>query len=185
MSQKLATMDARVRANELTLLAIVAMVVMLFAAFTAAYLIRRTADDWQHLPIPAILWGNTVIILLSSGTIELARLKARSEQDPKDQARGRFGARFWLAVTLALGLLFVVGQLAGWRALAEQGLFYYEFPHSAFICMLTGVHAVHLIGGIVALGVANRRPAVLKLCVLYWHFVGIVWLYLLIMLSLL
>ncbi len=160
------------------------MVVMLFAAFTAAYLIRRTAADWQHLPIPPILWVNTVIILLSSGTIELARLSSRSKVGQGEEQQG-VGTRFWLGVTLALGLFFVVGQLWAWRTLSAEGLFYQEFPHSAFICMLTGVHAVHLIGGVVALVVANRRPDVLKLCVLYWHFVGVVWLYLLIMLSIL
>ncbi len=182
MNQKLTTVDARARGNELTLLAVVAMVVMLFAAFTAAYLIRRTAADWQHLPIPAILWVNTVIILLSSGTIELARHSARSKDGEERQG---VGTRLWLGVTLALGVLFVIGQLWAWRTLSAEGLFYQEFPHSAFICMLTGVHAVHLIGGVVALVVANRRPDVLRLCVLYWHFVGVVWLYLLIMLSIL
>ena len=163
-------MQARARANELTLMAFLCTVVMLFAAFTAAYLIRRSGADWQRLSMPSILWVTTAVLLASSVTIELAR---------------RSGSRRWLAATLVLGAVFLAGQLLAWRALATAGVFLPTHPHSSFFYMLTAVHAVHLIGGIVALALVAARGGRAGLCATYWHFVDGVWLYVFGMLSVL
>ena len=162
--------EARERANELLLLAILASVVMLFAGFTSAYLIRRTGIDWRRAPLPAILWFNTVVLLASSATIELAR---------------RGGSRRWISATLVLGLAFLAGQLAAWRVLVTQGIFVSTHPHGSFIYMLSAVHGVHLLGGIIALVYATALQRNVGLCATYWHFVDGVWLYVLMMLSVL
>ena len=164
------TAEARSRANELLLLAIVATVVMLIAGFTSAYVIRRTGSDWQRVPLPAIVWANTVVLLASSATIELAR---------------RSGSRRWFATTLVLGFVFLAGQLYAWHVLVTQGIYMSTNPHSSFIFMLTAVHGVHLLGGIIALVYATVQQRNIGLCASYWHFVDGVWLYLLVMLSLL
>jgi len=162
--------EARARTNELLLLSFLATVVMLFAAFTAAYLIRRTAADWGRIALPRIFWVNTVILVASSGTIELARRRAD---------------RRWLFVTTVLGLLFLGGQLVGWRTMAENGVVLPTHPHSAFIYMLTAVHGLHLLGGLAVLIYVTLRATTVRLCATYWHFVDAVWIYLLVMLTVL
>ncbi len=160
--------------------ALLATLSMLFAGFTSAYLVRRVGSDWQHISLPSILWFNTALLLASSLTLELARASMRRWRT--DAVKG------WLLATTVLGLAFLVGQLFAWRQLAAQGIFVPTSPHSSFFYMLTGVHGVHLLGGIFALFYALRRvwrsrwsaaePSALNLCATYWHFVDRLWLYL-------
>lgn len=163
-------MEARARTHELTLMAFMATVVMLFAAFTAAYLIRRSGPDWERLPLPDLIWVNTVVLLASSGTMELAR---------------RRGDRRWLLLTTALGAAFVIGQLFVWKQWSAAGVFVSSYPYSSFLYVLTAVHGLHLLGGVLALCYALSRPEALPLCALYWHFVDGLWVYLMGVLTLL
>ena len=164
--------DARIRSrsNELTLLAFMATVVMLFAAFTSAYLIRRTGSDWDTLSLPRIIWLNTAALLASSMTMEFAR---------------RSQSRRWLMLTTALGVGFLAGQGFVWRALATDGVFLSTSAFGSFLYMLTAVHGAHLIGGVGTLLYATVRQRSFGLCAVYWHFVDGVWLYLVLMLSVL
>ena len=157
---------------------------MLFAAFTSAYLVRRAGSDWAPLQVPSVLWINTVVLLLSSVTIELGRRAFESWRP--------LAFRKWMSVTFFFGALFIAGQFLAWRQLAEQGIFLGSNPHSSFFYVLTSVHAVHVLGGIAALlyvmvqswryrltpGVSSA-PA---LCATYWHFVDAVWIYLFVVL---
>lgn len=159
-------------------------VTMLFASFTSAYLVRRAGSDWAPLQIPSVLWVSTAVLLASSATIELTR---RAFQSWKPLA-----FRKWMSATFVLGVLFICGQLLAWQQLAEQGIFLQSNPHSSFFYVFTAVHALHVLGGIVALlyvlvqswryeltpGVSSA-PA---LCATYWHFVDAVWLYLFVVL---
>jgi cytochrome c oxidase subunit 3 len=153
---------------------------MLFIGFTSAYILRRTSDDWRPLGAPPVLWANTVALLLSSAALQRARRRLRGW----DLA----GAQAAFLVTGLLGLLFVGGQVLGWRQLSARGVFLSSHPHSSFFYVLTGVHALHLLGGLAwftALLVRFRRMAVLpgedglRLFATYWHFLGGLWLYLL------
>jgi cytochrome c oxidase subunit 3 len=159
--------QARTRANELALLAVIATVVMLFAAFTAAYLIRRTDADWQRVELPRLFAVNTLILLASSLTMEGAKRRRRG----------------WLTATALLGLAFLVGQFMAWRQLASQGVFLPTSPHSSFLYMLTAIHGLHLVGGLAAIIYAVTRRSVLNLVAVYWHFIGAVWLYVLMLLG--
>jgi cytochrome c oxidase subunit 3 len=158
--------QTRSRTNELQLLAVLATVVMLFAAFSSAYLIRRTGSDWQRVEFPTILWINTGILIVSSFTLEVARRRSG----------------IWLALTVALGAAFLVGQAFAWRTMAAHGVFLPTNPHASFLYLLSAVHALHLIGGLAALVYALRRRAAIGLCAAYWHFVGGVWVYLILLL---
>src|SRR5512146_1517805 len=133
----------------------IAAISMAFAAFTSALLVRQgAAPDWHHFALPRILYVNTAILLLSSGTMALAarRLGAAWElaADRPPGAVGTGAGLTWLVLTLGLGLLFVGGQLLAWRSLAAQGLFLATNPSSSFFYVFTAAHAVHLLGGIAA-----------------------------------
>jgi cytochrome c oxidase subunit 3 len=162
------------------LMAFLGTVSMLFIGFTSAYIVRRTAMDWRALPAPRLLWWNTAALLLSSVAVE----RARRRRDLLDRA----GLARWLAVTAALAGLFIAGQLKAWRLLAALGFFLSSNPHSSFFYLLSGVHLLHLGGGLVwfALVLARLRGAryaaaaggrSLSLFATYWHFLGLLWLY--------
>lgn len=159
---------------ELGLWVFLATVTMLFAAFFSAYLVRSTGEDWRPIALPPILWANTAVLAASSATLVRARVVA---------ARGL--QRRWLLLTALLGLLFVGGQLAGWRQLLAHGVHLPTSPHSAFFYILTGLHALHLVGGTALLlwAAAATPPGApdparadpLRLCGAYWHFMGALW----------
>jgi cytochrome c oxidase subunit 3 len=167
------------------LVAILATVTMLFTAFTAALLVRRTGTDWTPIALPPIVWVNTVFLVASSAAVELARVSLRRDT-PDLPAR-------WLGIAGLLGVLFLVGQIAAWRALSARGVFLPTSPHASFFYMLTAVHGAHVLGGLGALGWTLSRTlggaytrehhAGFTHTAIYWHFVGGVWIYLLILLS--
>jgi cytochrome c oxidase subunit 3 len=170
----------------------IAAITMSFAAYTSALVVRQgAAPDWRHFRLPPILFLNTALLLASSGTLELAR-RPLVRKAPRAIVSGSEGVR-WLALTLALGLLFLAGQVAAWRELAAQGLYLSTNPSSAFFYVFTALHALHLLGGVAALGyvmgrlhasVAGLPAAALQAASLYWHFMGVLWLYLLLVLAL-
>jgi cytochrome c oxidase subunit III len=158
-------------------------VTMLFIGFTSAYILRRASSDWQPLSPPPVLWLNTGLLLLSSVTLETARRRLRGWN--------LAGAEHAFVATGVLGALFVAGQYVGWQQLAARGVFLASNPHSSFFYVLTGVHALHLFGGLcwfVAALSRLRRMAYLpgedglRLFATYWHFLGAVWAYLLFLL---
>jgi cytochrome c oxidase subunit 3 len=153
---------------------------MLFIGFTSAYIVRRTGVDWRALPAPRLLWWNTAALLLSSVTLERSRQRRR--------ALDGAGVAAWLAATGLLAGLFVAGQFRGWRVMSALGYFLSSNPHSSFFYLLSGVHVVHVGGGLVwflavlwALRVRGATSAdagrSLSLLATYWHFLGALWLY--------
>jgi cytochrome c oxidase subunit 3 len=165
-------------------------ITMSFVALTSALFVREgSAGDWQHIALPSILYANTLVLLLSSFTVEMARrafaVGVVVEGRPANLALA------WLVVTFALGLLFVAGQYEAWRQLAAQGLFLATNPNSSFFYVFTGMHILHLLGGVAALVyligqlagsyTAFRRIAFANTAT-YWHFMGALWLYLLLVL---
>ncbi len=161
-------------------------IVMLFAGLSSAYIVLRGAPSWQNIDLPGLLWLNTIILVASSFTIDLAR---RAVSGNRIQTMKR-----WIAVSAALGLAFLVGQLAAWQQLVNAGVYLPSTLHSSFFYLLTGIHGVHLVGGVIAMGyvfrmafrnrltVFNCEP--LKLCATYWHFMDGLWLYLFMLLVL-
>lgn len=167
---------------------VLASITMTFAAFTSALIVRQgSATDWRHLTLPRILYFNTLLLLASSFTLELARRQVGSFMSAR-QDRIAHPAR-WLYVTLFLGLLFVAGQYIAWLQLRAQGLFLATNPNSSFFYVLTAAHALHVLGGLGGLTRVIRRlnrstlrKSTLDATSHYWHFMDALWVYLLLLL---
>jgi cytochrome c oxidase subunit 3 len=161
-------------------------ITMSFAAFTSALFIRQASTDWTHIAAPRILFASTAVLLLSSVLIEVSR--RGFDGKPASQIKEESEGRMLLAATLVLGLAFVGGQYLAWRELAAQGFYLATNPNSSFFYLLTGVHALHVLGGIAALAyllavLAARgsvRRNLVNGVVVYWHFMAALWLYLLV-----
>ena len=163
-------------------------VTMMFAAFTSALVVRKgSSQDWQSFTLPPILYLNTLILLLSSVTLEVARRRVSAfMRGMKSQAENP--AR-WLYVTLALGLLFVAGQYVAWTQLRAQGLYLATNPSSSFFYVLLMTHVVHVLGGlggllyvIRKLSKSTLRRNAIVATARYWHFMGGLWVYLMLLL---
>jgi cytochrome c oxidase subunit III len=158
-------------------------IVMFFSAFVSAWVVRRglPTTDWQPITLPRILWFNTVILAASGASLAYSR---------RCLARGReTDHRHWWGVTAVLGVLFLAGQLVAWRQMFAAGLFVATSPSSSFFYLFTGAHGLHVLAGVVAfLIVAFRAPRRLtrdtatRVVSLYWHFLGALWLFILLVL---
>jgi cytochrome c oxidase subunit 3 len=158
---------------------LLAVISSLFALFLTAYFMRmHMAGDWRPLPVPKLLWLNTGVLILSS--VALHRAQAAAHQGHTDGVRsGLYGGGI-------CALAFLAGQLLAWQQLSAAGYFAASNPANAFFYLITGLHGLHLLGGLVALGrsiaraergceAASLRLSV-GLCATYWHFLLLVWL---------
>jgi cytochrome c oxidase subunit 3 len=199
----------RLRRARLGLLVALTPVLMLFVSFTSAYVVRQglpTLDprtnqlvrDWIPVKLPMLLLVNTGVLVLSSVGMELARRQVKSAAAASADATvevsaGDAGKMPWLAITIALGLAFLFGQWTAWKQLAANGFYVATTPSSSFVYLLTGAHAIHLMGGVLALLVAAmfallRRPVTTRSIVVdvtawYWHFMAALWVYILCLLE--
>ena len=198
---------ARLRRARLGLGVALTPITMLFVAFTSAYIVRQglptfdphtntVVHDWIPVPLPTLLFlVNTCVLLLSSATIECARrqLARQVALEPVQSIPGvSLGTERnypWLALTIVLGLCFLAGQWLAWSDLATRGFYVATGPSSSFVYLLTGAHAVHLVAGVLLLIYAGfhrrqrrsleSRRIVIDVAAWYWHFMGLLWLYLL------
>jgi cytochrome c oxidase subunit III len=153
----------------------------LFALFISAYSMRMGMVDWRTMPVPKLLWFNTGVLILSSIALQWAYVAAR--RDDMD------GVIIGLLAGGASAVMFLVGQLLAWHQLREAGYFVASNPANSFFYLITAVHGLHLAGGLVALGrtIAKvwhgvemvRLRLSVELCAIYWHFLLLVWLVLL------
>ena len=155
----------------------------LFALLISAYIIRVDITalnivDGSRLPAPKLLWLNTGFLVLSSVAMQFAWMDAR---------RGKLdGMRGDLLAAAGCAAVFVIGQILAWRQLSQAGYFLASNPANSFFYLLTGVHALHILGGLIALsrtisrawlGVAPERLRLgVELCAIYWHFLLLIWL---------
>jgi len=165
-----------------------AAIAMSFAALTSALYVREGSGyaDWTHLTLPPILWFNTLVLVASSITLERARVRVAAYM--RGDQNSRSIPMRWLNATLLLGLVFVAGQYFAWLKLRSQGLYLPTNPNSSFFYVLTGVHVIHVLGG---LGGLSRvmlkfrstthplRRSTMDATSYYWHFMGALWIYLL------
>jgi cytochrome c oxidase subunit 3 len=169
---------------------ILASITMTFAAFTSALIVRQGgATDWRHFTLPPVLYLNTLVIIASSIALEVSRRRIATFMGG---AQGRDHAASparWLYATLFLGLLFVAGQTLAWLQLRSQGFRLASNISYSFFYVLTIAHALHVMGGLGGLVrvIARLRKGALRRSTLdatsrYWHFIGVLWLYLLLLL---
>lgn len=157
---------------------LLAVITSLFALFVSAYAIRMEHGDWRPLPEPQLLWVNTGILFLGSVGLQMAWRGAGREDWS--------AIRRWLLLGGVCALAFMVAQFAAWQQLTESGYIVSGNPANAFFYTLTGLHVLHLLGGLVAWArtavrawagesMAKTRLGV-ELCAVYWHFLFVVWL---------
>lgn len=166
--------SARPSAGAVGLSAYVAVACVMFSLLAAAYMMRmglhsamgHAGDDWVSLPDPPLLWINSAVLVGSSVAWEIAR---RANRDRAVQAS---------IAGAALGLCFLIGQWLLWRHYQAAGYFLSSNPANAFFYLLTALHGLHIIGGLVAAGwvLVGRNLRHIRLCALYWHFLLLIWL---------
>lgn len=156
---------------------------MMFAAFTSAYIVRQAAGNWLEFRLPNVFFVSTIILLASSLTLHGSYLAFK---------KGKEGAYRWLMVlSFVLGMGFVASQYMGWQALVDIGVELTTNPSGSFVYVISGVHVAHVLGGIGALLVAllhaftlpykvtPKRKLRFEMTLIYWHFVDLLWVYLL------
>lgn len=158
-------------------------IVMMFAAYTSAYIVRRDEGNWREFDLPVSLLINSILIALSSAAMQWAYASAKKDE----LARVKTG----MLLTMGLGLAFLVGQFVSWGDLVEGRTFFGGAdanPSGSFVYVLMGVHAFHLVTGLIFVAVVLTRAlkyqvhsrAMLSIgnATMYWHFLGGLWLYL-------
>jgi cytochrome c oxidase subunit 3 len=166
---------------KLGLLVLLAVITSLFGLFISAYWMRmeHAHGDWIPLAVPRVLWLNTTLLILSSAGMQWASRAARRSQAQR--------VRVALITGGAFAWAFLAGQLLAWRQLSESGYFVASNPAVAFFYLLTAVHGLHLLGGLLVWGKTVARMArsgtelidvrsSVELCTVYWHFLLLVWL---------
>lgn len=156
---------------------LLAVVGSLFALLTGAYFMRRELGDWQPLPVPPILWFNTAMLVLSSLALEWTQRAVRQ----RSQTQLRLG----LAAAGVFAITFLAGQLIAWGELSASGYVVAGNPANSFFYLVTGLHGLHILGGLVALGWAGIKAwgkggvdsvrLNVELCATYWLFMLFVW----------
>lgn len=158
-------------------------IIMMFAALTSAYIVKKGAGNWLDFPLPKIFYFSTVVMVASSLTIQWSNYAYR-----RQHYRGYMAG---LLLTTILGVTFVVMQYQGWQELFNMGVTINANVSGSFFYVISGLHATHVLGGLAVLSVAlvhafnlpfrytARRHLRLDLTTQYWHFVDILWLYLL------
>lgn len=161
-------------------------IIMFFAAFTSAYMVRQADGNWVLFKLPKTFTLSTIFILLSSVSMQMSfRAVKRNQQKNLKVA---------LLITLGLGLAFVFCQLVGWNQLVKNGIYFVGNPSGSFLYVLSGMHLLHLVAGILALVIVNTKAPLEKynsgnflgveLCTIYWHFLDLLWIYLFVFLNL-
>ena len=158
-------------------------IIMMFAGFTSAYVVKRNQTNWLEFSLPPVFWYSTAVILLSSLTVHLAQKSFQS----RDMAR----YRMLITVTAFLGVAFIVLQFFGFKYLVDNGVQLIgsgSNPAGSFLGVITGVHILHVLGGVVALAIMfakafsssikNYSSITIELASTYWHFVDALWIYL-------
>ncbi|HET6253912.1 MAG TPA: cytochrome c oxidase subunit 3 [Puia sp.] len=172
----------RIHPHKFTLWVALASIVMMFAGLTSAYVVKRNAAGWTTFSIPKAFWYSTAVILSSSLTMQIA-LRSFKERE-------MLRYRNLLTVTTILGILFMLLQWAGFREIWHSGITFRGSGGGQFLYVIAGLHVVHVLGGVIALVAMLARVLVSKVrsynsipvevMATYWHFVDLLWLYLLI-----
>lgn len=174
----------RIHPHKFTLWVGIASIVMMFAGLTSAYIVKRNLANWRTFDIPVMFWFSTAVILLSSLTLYLAQNAFKQREMAKYRAL--------VVATLALGIFFILLQVLGFNQLWERGMTLTGNVSFSFLYVIVGLHAFHVIGGAIALivlfakafsaKVRNYNIVPIEVISTYWHFVDVLWIYLLIFL---
>ncbi len=155
-------------------------IVMLFASQTSAYLVRRAEGNWLEFEMPAIFSYSTIVLIVSSLSMQWAYYSAKKDNFTN--------LKIAISITFVLGLAFLWMQFEGWREMVNMKVYFVGNPSGSFLYVFTGLHAFHLISGLLVLAIAFISAFRLKIhaknlrrieiCSTYWHFLDILWVYL-------
>lgn len=155
-------------------------IVMIFAALTSAYIVRQSEGNWLEYDLPTIFWYTSGIVVVSSICLQYAYSAAK-----KDNLTG---VRAGLSLAVLFGIAFLVGQWYSWVALVDENVFFVGNPAGSFLYVFTGLHAIHLISGVIFLiivlistyryKVHSKSMDTLEMAATFWHFLAALWLYL-------
>lgn len=155
-------------------------IVMVFASLTSGFIVRQAEGNWIIYELPVELWASTIILLLSSVTAHIA-LKAAKKGSISN-------TRTWLLITVGLGIVFLFSQVWVWSVLVQNNVYLVGNPGGSFLYVLMGVHAFHLISGLIYFIImlvksfqVNEVSEIrfhLGLSTTYWHFLDALWIYL-------
>jgi cytochrome c oxidase subunit III len=173
----------RIHPHKFTLWVAIGSIIMMFAGLTSAYIIKSNHANWQEIITPDVFWYSTAAILLSSLTIQMAL------RSFKQRKMNRY--RQLMAVTVLLGAAFVVLQTIGFQQLWNSGIQLKGVAGAGqFLYVIFGLHALHVLGGIIALIVMlvkaffgktkTYASTGIEVAAIYWHFVDVLWIYLLV-----
>jgi len=162
-------------------------VVMIFAAFTSAHIVKQAQGGWQVYDLPARLITNTAIIVLSSVFLQIAFVSAKRDNTKL--------VKPMILLATVFGFAFMFGQWMAWEDMVKEGLFFSGGNvATSFFFVITGIHAAHLIGGVIYLiyisissfksNVHSKNMLNMEMCTTFWHFLGGLWIYLYIFLFL-
>jgi cytochrome c oxidase subunit III len=169
--------------HKFTLWVAIASILMMFAGLTSAFIVKSNLVGWRQIEMPKVFWASTAAIVLSSLTIQWA-LRSFKQRDMK-------AYRMLVAVTFLLGITFVILQWVGFTALWQQNITFKGTSGAGqFLYVIFGLHAIHVIGGVIALMVMfikaffgkikSYSPVPVEVAATYWHFVDLLWIYLLV-----
>ena len=164
-----------------------ASVLMLFISLTSAYIVRQAEGNWLYFDLPKLFLASCGVIIASSIFMQLGFLAAKKNQ---------FGSiKAYVSVTAVLGFVFLVLQYLGWKDMVSNSVYLVGNPSGSFIYILTGLHGLHIVSAIafllIVLNSASKQKissgnmTQIEMCKTYWHFLGVLWLYLFVFLTLL
>ncbi len=174
--------EIREKNQKLLLYLAIGSMIMMFTGLTSAYIVSMgRAAAWLEFDLPASFWFSTAVILSSSYTMHLAKSSLKNQDGQQ--------VRRWMNITLILGVVFGILQFFGWQELVSNRIFFAGKQSNAagsYVYVITGLHLLHLAGGLIYLSVARKRviknvntaALSVKLCSTYWHFLDVLWLYL-------
>ena len=164
-----------------------ASVMMLFMSLTSAYIVRQAEGNWLYFDLPALFLISTVVIAASSVTMQLGFWAAKKDNSER--------VKTMVGLTTILGCAFLIIQYLGWKDLVANQVYLVGNPSGSFLYIITGLHALHIISAIVYLlivlnsafrfKIGSKNIAQMEMCTTYWHFLGVLWLYLFVFLTLL
>jgi cytochrome c oxidase subunit III len=181
------------------LLVFLAVVGMLFTLFFSGHFMRQEIEDWRPMPLPPVVWINGILLLAASIYLQAALIVARRQNRELKNASPiyhrltffRFeessdvSIKHLLLYACVLTVAFLVGQLVAWQSVANDGFLLSGNPANSFFYVLTGLHALHILGGLIALfstsviswnnPQSEKLLSRIDLCALYWHFLFFIW----------
>ena len=172
----------RIHPHKFTLWVAIGSIVMMFAGLTSAYIVKSNQVNWKPVTLPSVFWISTAAMLLSSLTLQMA-LRSFKQRE-MNKYRSLIGA------TLLLGAAFIVLQWMGFSELWKQQVTFKGAGAGQFLYIIFGLHALHVIGGVIVLLVMLIKAFTGKIklyssvpvevAATYWHFVDFLWIYLLV-----